>query len=365
MNNLEEIISIYKEPFSSDSEDEDEDEETEEEVWQPEASSPPHVLPGSLTQPPPFRKFRIGSPEEAELLTAIELHRPFIALYGDKVAAWGRVRSYLTIQDTLRMKRREQVWYTDLKQETCKRRWSMLRKLYEQHQAYLEKASGVSPLPSRELDRIQALYELEESCKQQSNQAKESRQQKREQIQQNRVNGAWLRDQALQYHPRKRIKCNSTSPVHAESTPGGSLPSRSPSIIQTESTQGGSLSLSPSLSPTTTESISSHKPWSQHLLNSTDIQALVDRADHDSALLREQREALNELKEVFLKDIGDRRKERAEQKQSDRERMEVAQHQHNDIVNSINEQQKNISRQQDLMFEMIQQMKSNSNMNSK
>lgn len=93
------------------------------------------------------------------------------------------------------------------------------------------------------------------------------------------------------------------------------------------------------------------------MANMTDMQALIDRADQDSALMREQREALHELKDIFIKDIGERKKERAEQKQSEKDKIEIAQQQHNDIVTSIKEQQSSIARQQDLMFELIKQLK--------
>ncbi|KAF9152127.1 hypothetical protein BGX20_005228 [Mortierella sp. AD010] len=54
---------------------------------------------GSSTQQPPFREFRINALQELELLTALEIHCPITAEYGNKEAAWERVYQYLKTQD--------------------------------------------------------------------------------------------------------------------------------------------------------------------------------------------------------------------------------------------------------------------------
>ncbi|KAF9196437.1 hypothetical protein BGZ49_002829, partial [Haplosporangium sp. Z 27] len=156
-----------------------EDVTTDEEDWQTEAAS---------SSQPPFRAFRPNTEQESELLTALEIYHPFTAVYGDKETTWGKVFDYLKLQDRIREKKGLPSWYLNLKSETCKRRWRALRALWEQHSKYLDKASGVSPLPSREMDRIEVLYEEETAGKDQAQRAKVDRHNKRQLMEENQIN---------------------------------------------------------------------------------------------------------------------------------------------------------------------------------
>jgi hypothetical protein len=60
---------------------------------------------------------------------------------------------------------------------------------------------------------------------------------------------------------------------------------------------------------------------------------------------------------IFMRDIGERKKERAEQKESERERMDTAQRQHDDLISCIKEQQTAMARQQEILLAIVNSIK--------
>ncbi|KAF8968416.1 hypothetical protein BGZ46_010888 [Entomortierella lignicola] len=284
---------------------------------------------------PPFRAFRPNTEQESELLTALEIYHPFTAPYGDKETTWGKIFDYLKLQDQIRESKGLPSRYLNLKAETCRRRWRALRGLWEQHSKYLEEASGVSPLPSREMDRIEALYEEESAGRDQAQRAKVDKHNKRQLMQENQISGTWLRDQAILGQPRKRIRINKPTSVPTPSSPD--LPSSSLIAPSVPPPTPSTAATSPR--PLTNSGSGTWRP------SVVDIQVLVDRADQESALFREQRATLFDMKDIIEKDIEERRNERAEQKQSTEALLSI-----------FKEQQTTIARQQDLMFQMMQRM---------
>ncbi|KAF9993787.1 hypothetical protein BGZ79_001494 [Entomortierella chlamydospora] len=333
-------------------------EATDAEDWQ--------AAPSSSTQQPPFRAFRINTPQELELLTALEIHRPFTAEYGNKEAAWERVYQYLKTQD----EKRESKLYETLKPETCKRRWKTMRKMCEESKKYLSRASGTSPLPSREMDKIQSLCDEEEVGKAQTEQARLSRKNKKDQTQQNHVNGTWLRDKALQHQPMKRMRIDMSSHTESSTSSNAVAPSLFhveestflPSEISTSSHAGSSTPSSTGSHNLTPSTALSPLPLSvgpdiTMRTSLIDLQSLIDRSDQDSIMLREQRMAFCDMKDIFMRDISERKKERAEQKESERERMDTAQRQHNDLMSCIKEQQTAMARQQEILLAIVNSIK--------
>ncbi|KAF9342100.1 hypothetical protein BGX26_008365 [Mortierella sp. AD094] len=231
------------------------------------------------------------------------------------------------------------------------------------------------------MDKIQSLCDEEESGKAQAQQARLNKKNKKDQTQQNNVNGTWLRDMALQYRPRKRMRTDMSSDAGSSTSSNaiastlfhveGStfLRSEESTSSHAESSTSNSHRLTPS---STSSSMDSHQFTPSTALppvplsvgpdvtlrtGMIDLQSIIDRADQESTMLREQKMALYDMKDIFVKDIGERKKERAEQKESERERMDTAQRQYNDLISSLKEQQTAIARQQDILFALVNSMK--------